>query len=167
MNDTRPTLAAAVREQLGLSWEKARERCRRGQVTVDGEVVVDPAFRLREGAVVNVDEGRPRVRAGHLDPSRILYLDRDVVGVDTPAGTLTMPYEGRSHYARRSDARDAQARQRHDPDLAVVQRLDKGTSGIRVRAIARGQTRPSAAAPRAKRRTHLHALVYGGRGCPA
>lgn len=134
MEPSRPTLAAVVREQLGLSWEKARERCRRGQVTVDGEVVVDPAFRVPEGAEVKVEESRPRIRQGHLDPSRILFYDRDVVVVDKPAGVLTMPYaEGdRDTLVDMTRATLRKLDKGFDPDLGVVQRLDKGTSGVLV-----------------------------------
>jgi 23S rRNA pseudouridine1911/1915/1917 synthase len=164
MNDPRPTLASAVREQLGVSWEKARERCRRGQVTVDGEVVLDPARRLPEGAVVEVAEGRPRVRAGHLDPARVLYYDRDVVVVDKPPGVLTMPYEegDRDTLVDQTRATLRKLDRGFDPDLGVVQRLDKGTSGVLVfaRSLAAKRSLQQQLRERSVDRLY-YALVYG------
>lgn len=134
VNESRPTLAALVREELGLSWEKARARCRRGQVRVEGEVVLDPATRVAEGARVEIVESAPRPRAGHLEPSRVLHFDRDVVVVDKPAGMLTLPYEAgdRDTLVDQTRATLRRLDKRFDPELGVVQRLDKGTSGVLV-----------------------------------
>jgi 23S rRNA pseudouridine1911/1915/1917 synthase len=164
MNGPRPTLASLVREQLGLSWEKARERCRRGQVTVDGEVVLDPANRPREGAAIEITEGRPRIRAGHLDPDRVLYFDRDVVVVDKPADMLTMPYDegDRDTLVDQTRATLRKLDKGFDPDLGVVQRLDKGTSGVIVfaRSLAAKRHLQQQLRERSVDRVYF-ALVYG------
>jgi 23S rRNA pseudouridine1911/1915/1917 synthase len=164
MNDSRPTLASVVRAQLGVSWEKARERCRRGQVTVDGEVVLDPAARVDAGAVVEASESRPRVRAGHLDRSRVVYFDRDVVVVDKPAGILTMPYEegDRDTLVDQTRATLRRLDKGFDPDLGVVQRLDKGTSGVIVfsRSLAAKRSLQQQLRERSVERIY-YALVHG------
>jgi 23S rRNA pseudouridine1911/1915/1917 synthase len=124
-----------VRARTGAAWSRARDLCREGRVTVDGRPCFDPAFRVPPGAAVVVDEHAPKVRAGALPESAIVFVDRDVVVVDKPAGMLSIPYEpgdkdtladGTRALLRRIDGRGPR------PELGVVHRLDKDTSGVMV-----------------------------------
>jgi len=130
-----PTLAAIVRARTGSAWSRARDLCREGRVTVDGQPCFDPALRVPAGAAVVVDEHAPKVRAGALAKSAIVFVDRDLVVVDKPAGMLSIPYEpgdkdtladGTRALLRRIDGRGPR------PELGVVHRLDKDTSGLMV-----------------------------------
>ncbi len=129
---TQPTLAAVVREQLGVSWNAARDLCRTGRAKVRGEIEKDPAVRV-DPAEVTVDPTAPRQTRGRLADERILFADRHVVVVNKASGELTVPYD---------DERDTLVDQLRvalrrrsrsfDPPLGIVHRLDKGTSGVLV-----------------------------------
>lgn len=132
---SQPTVAAVVREQLGVAWSKAKQLCTEGRVTVDGVRCTDPAARVESGAVVAVDPHGPKLRAGGpLPEAAIVHHDREVVVVDKPAGMLsvedlpgntdTLVHHTRTLLRRLKSGTDA--------PLAVVHRLDRDTSGIMV-----------------------------------
>jgi 23S rRNA pseudouridine1911/1915/1917 synthase len=129
-----PTLAARVRAALGVSWGDARDLCRTGRVRVDGVVERDPARRVRADAAVACDPRAPKERRGVLADDAIVHLDRWVVVVDKPPNVLTLPYEpgDRDTLVRRTEARLRRREPRFQTELGVVQRLDKGTSGVLV-----------------------------------
>lgn len=136
---TQPTLAAVVREQLGVSWNAARDLCRTGRATVDGVIEKDPATRV-DPETVAVDPTAPKQTRGRLSDDRILFVDRHVVVVNKEAGELTVPYADerdtlvdklRVALRRRSKASKSK-KGMFDPPVGVVHRLDKGTSGILV-----------------------------------
>lgn len=127
-----PTLAAVVRERLGLSWNASRRMCRSGRVTVDGVVKDDPALRV-DAEQVEVDPTAPKRRGGVLSKERILYADGHIAVVNKPAGMLSVPYDGEKDTL--VDQLRAALRRRtrgFDPPLGIVHRLDKGTSGVLV-----------------------------------
>lgn len=138
--DALPTLAAVVRERLGegTTWSAARDLVRSGRVFVASEQATDPAQRVTPGVVV-VDLEAPRIRRGVLPETALVHVDRHVVVVAKPAGLLTVPYDAadrdtlvdqlRAALRRRDKAR---AGKRYDPEVGVVHRLDKGTSGLLV-----------------------------------
>jgi 23S rRNA pseudouridine1911/1915/1917 synthase len=130
-----PTVAAIVRQQTGAAWSRARELCTEGRVTVNGQRCLDPALRVPTGAEVVVDEHAPKLRTGVLPESAIVFLDRDVVVVDKPAGMLSIAYEPRDKDTlvdcTRTLLRRMQGRG-SDTGLGVVHRLDKDTSGVMV-----------------------------------
>jgi 23S rRNA pseudouridine1911/1915/1917 synthase len=158
-----PTLAAIVRERTGAAWSRARDLCAKGRVTVDGERCLDPARRISLGAVVIVDEHAPTLRAGALPESAIVFLDRDVVVVDKPAGMLSIPYEPGDKDTLVDCTRKLLRRTAgRGSDLGVVHRLDKETSGLMVFARNLDAKRVL----EARFRTHdmervYHAIAYG------
>ena len=158
-----PTVAEAVRAQAGISWSRAKKLVSDGRVTVDGERCLDPAARIHPGAVVAIDAQGPRQRAGALPESAIVFFDRDLVVVDKPAGMLSVADEEGNKDALVLHARTALRRMgAGDTALAVVQRLDKETSGVMV--FARNATAQRALA--AQFRAHdveriYHAIVHG------
>ncbi len=139
-----PTLAARVRELEDVSWTRARELVQAGRVDVDGVTATDPALRVDEGAAITVHPTRSKPSAGALAQERIVYVDRDVVVVDKPPGVLTVPYDADDRdtlvqITRVALRRRAESRPRgsspgavYDPELGVVHRLDKHTSGLLV-----------------------------------
>jgi 23S rRNA pseudouridine1911/1915/1917 synthase len=85
--------------------------------------------------VVVVDESAPKLRSGALPQSAIAFLDRDVVVVDKPVGMLSIRYEPGDKDTlvdcTRTLLRRMAGRGSH-PQLGVVHRLDKETSGLMV-----------------------------------
>jgi len=130
-----PTVAAIVRAQTGAAWSRARDLCTEGRVTVDGQRCLDPASRVSPGAVVVVDERAPKLRSGALPESAIVFLDRDVVVVDKPVGMLSIAYEPGDKDTLLDCTRSLLRRmggRGFRPELGVVHRLDKETSGLMV-----------------------------------
>lgn len=128
-----PTVAAVVREQLGCAWSRARDLCTSGRVRVNGQVCDDPAMRVPPGGEVTVEETAPRRRTGTLSADALVHADRDVVVVDKPTGVLSIPYE-EGDKDTLVDITRALLRRRgpngFDPELSVVHRLDKETTGL-------------------------------------
>ena len=102
---------------------------------MNGQRCLDPALRVSPDAVVVVDERAPKLRAGPLPESAIVFQDRDVVVVDKPVGMLSIAYEPGEKdtlvdctrtLLRRMGGRGSL------PELGVVHRLDKETSGLMV-----------------------------------
>lgn len=134
-NQDGSTVSAIVRAAIaGASWNKARSLCESGRVTVDGEAALDPAARVRAGSAVVIDATAPKRSSGVLPPEAIVYVDRDVVVVDKPAGLITVPFEPgeKDTLVDRTRAALRRTGRGYDPELGVVQRLDKDTTGLLV-----------------------------------
>jgi len=150
--DRNATLAAFLRRRLGdASWSHAQQLVRGRRITVNGNVCVDPARRLREGEVVKVLDTAAAKPPGAGDV-RIVHLDDDVVVVDKPTGvTTTRHHEERDWPARRRQLQPTleelvpqaiarrladrrrpaagTARKRTAP-VRAVHRIDRETSGL-------------------------------------
>jgi 23S rRNA pseudouridine1911/1915/1917 synthase len=131
------TVVSVVREALGVPWKRAESLCTTGRVEVDGVTELKPARRLGAGARVAVDPTGPRLRGGVLARDAIVHVDRDLVVVRKPPGVLSVPYESGDKDTLVDRTRAALRRlgpvgKRYDPQLGVVQRLDKDTSGLLV-----------------------------------
>lgn len=124
------TLSAIVRQALGgVPWSRARDLVRSGRVWIDGERCTDEARRMRAGERVQIAEGARRLSRGKLPPEAIVFVDRDVVVVRKPSGLLTVPYE-ESDRDTLVDQTLAALRPEQRASLGIVQRLDKGTTGL-------------------------------------
>lgn len=160
-----PTVAALVRQQTGAAWSRARRLCIEGRVTLNGARCLDPATRVAAGAVVAVDEQAPKVRTGPLAESAIVYVDRDLVVVDKPAGILSVADEPGNKATiadylrielRRTGGRGG------DGKLGVVHRLDRDTSGLMVFArTAHAQRALAALFRRHAIERVYHAIAHG------
>ncbi len=139
-SDAGKTLAAFLRDKdPSLSWNRARELCATGRVTLDGDECLDAHVRLGGSESITVDpEGRKRLK-GVLDPRDVLHLDEDVVVVNKRAGVMTVPFEDGDRDTLADQVRAFLLREakRHGPtddarnaDVGVVQRLDKDTTGV-------------------------------------
>jgi 23S rRNA pseudouridine1911/1915/1917 synthase len=145
-------LDRAVRGAFGSSWGQARAWIEGGKVRVGERVVLDPTARVRAGEQLLLDERAPRARSGavgELQDSELVHVDAHVVVVAKPPGICTVPYEdgmspaspGRGrNLGEREDTLDARVRRwlerqarrgaRTRPNLGIVHRLDKETSGL-------------------------------------
>ena len=165
MKSPEPTVAAVVRGQTGTSWSRARNLCSEGRVTVDGERCLDPAKRIPPEAIVVVDERGPKLDRGPLAKSAIVFLDRDMVVVDKPAGMLSVADEPGSKDTLAEFTRTLLRRMGgsgKDAGLGVVHRLDKDTSGVMVFARTADAKRVLAAQFRAHDIDRVyHAVAHG------
>ena len=165
MTTPEPTVAAVVREQTGLSWSRARSLCSEGRVTVDGARCLDAASRVPQGATVVVDAQAPKLRTGPLAASAILFVDRDVVVVDKPAGMLSVADEPGNKDTLAQHTRTVLRRiegRGSDAALGVVHRLDRDTSGLMVFARTAVAQRVLAAQFRAHDIDRVyHAIAHG------
>jgi 23S rRNA pseudouridine1911/1915/1917 synthase len=144
---------AVARALFALSWGRARDLVQRGKVKVDGRVVTSPTVRVREGAVVTLDLAArdPRAAKEALESEAMVYVDAHVVVVEKPSGISTVPFDPEgmgasiAHRPRTPDeevtldqrvrtalAKRERARGRSGPppEIGVVHRLDKETSGL-------------------------------------
>lgn len=129
---TQPTLAAVVRDHLGVSWNAARNLCRTGRTKVDGVIERDPAVRVNPDSVV-VDPTAPKLTRGILADENILFTDPHIAVVNKPAGLLTIPYDNeRDTLIDQLRAALRRRSKKFAPPLGIVHRLDKGTSGVLV-----------------------------------
>lgn len=143
-------LDAVVRSLHNLSWGRARDLIRRGKVTVDDRTVTTETTRVRAGAAVSIHLHASIPRAD-LSEDRIVFVDAHVVVVDKPSGISTVPFDPGGMAAsigtrakrpgdevtldqRVRAALGARARRQGrsgpPPDVGVVHRLDKETSGL-------------------------------------
>ena len=96
---------------------------------------LDAARRILPDAVVTIDEQGPKLEKGPLAKSAIVYVDRDVVVVDKPAGMLSVADEPGNKETLAEYTRTLLRRmggRGSDVGLGVVHRLDKDTSGLMV-----------------------------------
>ncbi len=103
---------------------------------IGDEVALEPTARVRGGDRLTVDERARTAHRGRLRAdATVVYSDPHVVVVVKPPGISTVPYED----DERSDTLDARVRRwlqsragggRTRPNLGVVHRLDKETSGL-------------------------------------
>ena len=141
-------LDAVVRAAYDLSWGRARDLVRRGKVTINGTTFTDPTKKVRLGHEVLLDLNARSTKtvASDLPDGALVHLDPHVVVVEKPAGINTVPFDPEgmgASIAKRASAgepaaldervRAALARRSKGgppPNLGVVHRLDKETSGL-------------------------------------
>jgi 23S rRNA pseudouridine1911/1915/1917 synthase len=128
-----PRIDGFLRGALDLSWGKARALVEQGKVFVDGERILDTAAPLRDGQSVEVNERAPRPTA-RVPDDLIVYVDAHVVVVRKPAGISTVPFEDDEkgtldELVRRAIEKKFPMKGSR-PNLGVVHRLDKETSGL-------------------------------------
>ncbi|MBV9949868.1 MAG: RluA family pseudouridine synthase [Myxococcales bacterium] len=137
-----------VRSLFGTSWGEARAWITSGKVRVGGAVVTEPTLPVARGAIVAVDPRAPRARTADLEDEAVIHVDPHVIVVAKPAGLNTVPYiDGKGvgpgasgPRGGEADALDARVRAwlgrraRGDgnvrPNLGIVHRLDRETSGL-------------------------------------
>ena len=138
------TLAAVIRQRLGVAWSTARAMCERNKITVDGVLADDPSRRVRLGQALAIDHTAPRPvpKALAVAKQRILFEDSQLVVINKPAGVSSVPYEKDEKFTAMDLVRDgwrAEGRKATEQPLYVVHRIDKDTSGLLMFA----KTRPA------------------------
>src|SRR3954464_3471101 len=80
------TVTALLRALLpGKSWSEVRRLVEVRRVRVNGDLVLDPARRVKEGDVFEL-LARPLAVPRHEDELRVRHLDEHVVVVEKPSG---------------------------------------------------------------------------------
>jgi 23S rRNA pseudouridine1911/1915/1917 synthase len=139
------TLAALLRALLpDLTWSQARQHIAARRVRLNGELILDPARRVRAGDTVEL--------LGHSAPNPrqenavvIRHLDEHLVVAEKPAGIPTVRHPAERNWSARRRAlaptledlvqaqivgREGRVRKGPPPRLRVVHRIDKETSGL-------------------------------------
>jgi 23S rRNA pseudouridine1911/1915/1917 synthase len=139
------TLAAFLRAHLpDISWRQARRLVEARRVRVCGDLVLDPARRLREGNTVEL-LARSAPKSKEQEAVNIRYLDEHLVVVEKPSGIATVRHPSEREWSAQRKALaptvedivpkmiaklEGRPRKGILPRLRVVQRLDKETSGL-------------------------------------
>lgn len=124
-------------EHPGLSFSRAKRVVAAGQVRVDGRMERDPGAWVEAGARVEWNASAPVTPRGVSGAVEVVHADAHVVVGFKPAGLLSVPTRERekdtfvSHLARLVAKQHGRR-----PFLAVVQRLDRDTSGLMVVAAS-------------------------------
>jgi 23S rRNA pseudouridine1911/1915/1917 synthase len=129
-------LDRAVRSSFQVSWGRARGWVEGGKIRVGGVVVRDPLHRVAAGGEIELDEAaRGRPLEAELDDGAVVFADAQVVVVAKPAGISTVPYDETETGTLDARVRAWLARRGHAqrgtrPNLGVVHRIDKDTTGL-------------------------------------
>lgn len=140
------SIDAVVRALFSLSWNRARELVQRGKIQVDGQTVTTITKRVRAGAAITLDLAARAPRSEALPREAIVHADAHVVVVEKPAGISTVPFDpdgmGASLALRGKPGEEVtldhkvrlalKAKGGPPPEVGVVHRLDKETSGLLV-----------------------------------
>jgi 23S rRNA pseudouridine1911/1915/1917 synthase len=139
------TLAALLRALLpALTWSQARQHVLSRRVRINGELILDPARRVREGDTVEVlGQSAPKPR--QAETVVIRHLDEHIVVAEKPAGIPTVRHPAERNWKPRRRAlaptledlvqdqivgREGRVRKGPPPRFRVVHRIDKETSGL-------------------------------------
>jgi 23S rRNA pseudouridine1911/1915/1917 synthase len=145
------TVLAALRQWLpGSSWSAVRRLLADRHVVVNGSLCLDEARRIKTGETVTLYGAQLRPPPAEHDV-RVVWLDRDIIVVDKPAGMVTLRHAAERNWTeqkrRRQPALDDLipgliARHQSESALEVkrtahifsVHRIDRETSGLVVLA---------------------------------
>ena len=128
--DGRP-LGAVVKALFEMTWSKARDAISSGKITIDGQPARDERYTCKRGSVVTLSMNAPRQDKVREDAPKIVYVDEDVVVVDKPPGVMTTPFDT-EHDTLIDQVRQMLYRKGSGerPELGLVHRIDKETSGL-------------------------------------
>jgi 23S rRNA pseudouridine1911/1915/1917 synthase len=135
---------AASERRLALSRTRLKALIEAGEVTVDGQVVRDPAMRLGTGARIAFEPPPPEHSPliGEDLPLDVVYEDEHLIVIDKPAGLVVHPAPGHAQgtlvnaLVRHCGASLSGVGGVRRP--GIVHRLDKDTSGLLVAAKTDG-----------------------------
>ncbi len=118
-----------------LSRSRAKHLIEDGEISVDGEVVKKPSYKVREGQVIafEIPEPEPLELKPEEIPIDVVYEDSDVIVVNKPAGLVVHPAPGHPSGTlvnallyRCKDLQGIGGTVRP----GIVHRLDKDTAGL-------------------------------------
>ncbi len=129
-------LDAVVRAVTELSWAKTRDAIASGKISRNGVLERDEGSTVHLGDVVELVWTRPRAdHAPLLGRDAFVHIDTHVVVVHKPSGMSTIPYDenesGTLDEAVRAElGRMNRGPRTQPPNLGIVHRIDKETSGL-------------------------------------
>ena len=139
--DSQKRLDRTLADELsGLSRTRLKTLIQAGLVSINGEPITDPAYRvtLREKIKVTIPPPEPAQPRPQQIPITIVYEDDDLIVIDKPAGLVVHPAPGNpdqtlvnallAHCGTSISGIGGVRRP------GIVHRLDKGTSGLIVAA---------------------------------
>lgn len=124
----------------GLSRSRVQRLIADGRISINGRIAARPAQRLRVGDLVRIaaDPPRPRPRpVAEPLPLEVLYEDRDLLVVNKPPGQVAHPSYRNTSGTLLNALLGRAAADGADWQPHLVQRLDKGTSGLLLAAKSR------------------------------
>lgn len=136
-------LEQVIHELLAISWSKARDLINSGKIRIAERTIVDCKWVAKTGDIVHINMNAPRAQDENKRPlAEVVYVDEHVVVANKPSGLNTIPFEKTEHdtlidrvqhYLLRHDKTSKafkQAKRGGRPDLGIVHRIDKETSGL-------------------------------------
>jgi 23S rRNA pseudouridine1911/1915/1917 synthase len=163
-----------VQALTGRSRGEVRGLFDQGGVSLNGEVCAEPGMLASAGDVVLVRHD-PHIRyrskrrahestkAGRGGPYRLVFEDSDLIVVDKAPGVLTVPTDhGETNTLLDAICRSL-GRRGHRGQVSVVQRLDRGTSGLLVFGKNPRVGRELAAQFRVRKAQREYAAIVAGR----
>jgi 23S rRNA pseudouridine1911/1915/1917 synthase len=122
---------------LPFTRSQLKKRIDDGEVSVNGAAVAKPAYKLRAGDQVVLDEPPPTVVTLEAEniPIRVVFEDRHLIAIDKPSGLVVHPAAGHKSGTL------VNALLHHCKDLSgiggelrpgIVHRLDRDTTGVMV-----------------------------------
>jgi 23S rRNA pseudouridine1911/1915/1917 synthase len=126
---------AIVKHLFDIAWNAARDAVSSGKITVDGKPVVVGGVVLKTGQVIVKNDRAPRrERRDVLREEDVVHIDDNVIVVNKPAFLSTIPFDDETDtldarvrsYLSRKHMKDKTRR----PELGVVHRIDKDTTGL-------------------------------------
>lgn len=126
-------LDGVVRTLFSLTWGKARKFIEQGKVTVDGVRETSILRRVRAASAIGFDERAPKIRPDELPRDAVVYCDTHVIVIEKPSGISTIPFDDRETGTLDEKVRSYLTRVvkvTGRPNLGVVHRIDKETSGL-------------------------------------
>jgi len=163
-------LVRRITEVSGMSRAQAQRWISGGLVSVDRTRAARSSMRVREGATIEVTPpASSRLREEPQPepiPLDILYEDRDVIGVNKPAGMVVHP-SFRNATGTLLNGVLWRLRDRPEARPGLVSRLDKDTSGVVVVALSAGAHARIQRDARAGRVQKEYLAIVGGTPDPS
>lgn len=152
-SDTAGAVLAALRKHHGqMPWSEAKRHLAARRIAVNGILCLNEGRRVEAGDLIEL-RTQPLPPPPKDDDVRILFLDRDLVVADKPAGMLSLRHPGdqdwRPQKKRRQPSleeslqrliqrREGRSVAEQPSELLAVHRIDRETSGILVFARTTG-----------------------------
>ena len=131
------TLLPFLNTQLkGWTRSKIKQRLKTGCVFVDGQSVTQHNHELNVGSQVEVRASEKGIPRG-TELLEILYLDRDLIAINKPAGLLSVATANENKEHALAMLRNQLSRPKRPVKLWPVHRLDRDTSGVLLFATSR------------------------------
>lgn len=115
--------------EKGYSKKKIKQFLKFHQIFVNGHVIKQLPIYLKENDQVSLESSRMNFRdqKTHL---KIIYEDENILVLDKPASLLTVSTDHEKNHTLYSYASDYVKKKNYKNKVFIINRLDKGTSGV-------------------------------------